>query len=82
MYGPYIQIVKVKINNDVKNYNIIKSNVLEYRYIVPLTHISLASIFGDLGKQCTDQTPQNAVSDQGLHCLHTGYLSKLDIKKK
>ena len=36
-----------------------------------LTHISLAFLFGDRGKQC-----------RGLHCLHAGDLSKIDTKMK
>ena len=38
-----------------------------------LTHISLASFLWDIGnKQWRPlQTPQNAASDQGLHCLLT-----------
>ena len=35
------------------------------------THMSLASHKKDIGKQCRpDQTPQNAASDQVIHCLH------------
>ena len=36
-----------------------------------LTQLCLAPHKRDIGKQCSpDQTPQNAASDQGLHCLH------------
>ena len=35
-----------------------------------LTHLSLASHKWDLDSVDPDQTPQNAASDQGLHCLH------------
>ena len=38
-----------------------------------LTHISLASHFWVLANGADpDQTPQNAASDKGLHCLLTG----------
>ena len=37
----------------------------------PLTHFSLASYKGTLVNSVDpDQTPQNAASDQGQHCLH------------
>ena len=36
-----------------------------------LTHLCLASHWADIGKQWDpDQTPHDAASDQGLHCLH------------
>ena len=36
-----------------------------------LTHISLACHKGtEANSVVPDQTPQNAASDQGLHCLH------------
>ena len=36
-----------------------------------LTHLSLAFDKGTLANSVdTDQTPQNAASDRGLHCLH------------
>ena len=36
-----------------------------------LTHLSLASHKGTVANNVDpDQTPQNAASDQGLHCLH------------
>ena len=39
--------------------------------VFTLTHLSLASHKRDINKQRrTDQTPQNAASDQVLHCLH------------
>ena len=45
-----------------------------------LTHISLASYFGDIGKQnsvAQDETPQSDASHpQGLNCLLTGISSK------
>ena len=56
-----------------------------------LTHISLALLFGDIGKQCSQircrktrrlQMPQNAMSNQGLHCLLTGISIKNKIKWK
>ena len=42
----------------------------------PLTHISLASIFGGTYADSVDpdQTPQNAASDQGLHCFLQKFL--------
>ena len=40
--------------------------------ILILTHISLAYFRGKLANRADpDQTPQNAASDQGLHCLLT-----------
>ena len=40
-------------------------------YPFPLTHLCLVSHKRDISKQCRpDQMPQNAASDQGLHCLH------------
>ena len=37
-----------------------------------LTHISLASFLWDIGQSAKpDQTPQNAASNQVLHCLLT-----------
>ena len=43
-----------------------------------LTHISLASLFWEARKTIDpDRTPQNAASDQGLHCLYTN----ISIKK-
>ena len=40
--------------------------IIQYR----LTHISLASLFwGSRQSVDPDQTPQNAASDQGLHCI-------------
>ena len=37
-----------------------------------LAHISLAAFLWDICKQCKqDQAPQDAASDQGLHCLLT-----------
>ena len=40
-------------------------------FFFTLTHISLVSQKRDIGKQCRqEQTPQNAASNQGQHCLH------------
>ena len=44
----------------------------------PLEHS--VPILGDLGSVDPDQTPQNAASDQGLHCLHTGISIKNKIR--
>ena len=47
-----------------------------YTYIIiswGLTHLCLASNKRNIGKSVDpDQTPQNAASDQGLHCLQLG----------
>ena len=46
-----------------------------------LTDISLVSHFWDLGRSADpDQTPQNAASDQGLHCLLAGISIQIRIK--
>ena len=48
-----------------------------------LIHISLASHFGKQANSADpDQTPQNAASDQGLHCLLTGISIRNRIKMK
>ena len=42
--------------------------------IIRLTHLCLVSHKGTLANSMDpDQTPQNAVSDQGLHCLQLGW---------
>ena len=40
-------------------------------FMWPLTHLSLASLLWDIGKQhiAPDVTPQNAASHPGLFCL-------------
>ena len=51
--------------------------------VLGLTHISLASFLWDIGKQRDpDQTPPNAASDQGFHCLLTECSIKIGIKMK
>ena len=46
-----------------------------------LTQISLASLFGTYANSADpDQTPQDAASDQGLHCLLTENYNKNKIK--
>ena len=48
-----------------------------------LTHISLVSHFWDEGNSADpDQSPQDAASDQGLHCLLTGISIKNMAKMK
>ena len=48
-----------------------------------LTHISLASHFWDLGKQCRPRSDAaDAASDQGLHCLLTGISIRNRIKMR
>ena len=50
---------------------------------VILTHISLVSLFGTKANSADpDQTPQNAASDQGLHCLLAGISIRNRIKMK
>ena len=50
---------------------------------IHLTHISLASHFWTQANSADpDQTPQNATSDQGLHCLLTGISIRNRIKLK
>ena len=49
---------------------------------IHLTHITLASHWGDLGKQCRPKPDAAVASGQSLHCLHTGLLSKINIKMK
>ena len=65
-------------------YDMIKAGTLiKPVYANHLTHISLASHFWDLSKQCKprlDKTPQNLASDQGLHCLLTGISIRNRIK--
>ena len=49
-----------------------------------LTHISLASLLGVKANSVDpDQTPDNAVFDQGLHCLLAGisFRNRLKMKK-
>ena len=47
-----------------------------------LTHLSLASFFGDIGNRIVpDVTPQNAASHLGLFCLLRGFSSINGIKK-
>ena len=53
--------------------------------VVSLTHLSQASHKGTLANRVDpDQMPQNAASDQGLHCLHQvqRFLQNMIIKKK
>ena len=48
-----------------------------------LTHMCLASHFWDLGNSADpDEMPQNAASDQGLHCFLTGICVGNIIRKK
>ena len=48
-----------------------------------LTHISLESFCGTSANSAKpDQTPQNAASDQVLHCLLIGVSLKIWIKMK
>ena len=46
---------------------------LEISTCDPLTHISLAFCGTWENSADPDQTPQDAASDQGLHCLFTEY---------
>ena len=47
------------------------ADMCTYYFCKYLTHLSLAYHKSDIGKQCKpDQTPLNAASDLGLHCLH------------
>ena len=51
--------------------------------MVCAVNISLASFLWDVDKQCRpDQMPQNAASDQGLHCLLTESSIKILIKNE
>ena len=53
--------------------------IKSYQHIsVLLTHVSIASLFWDLGKQCRPRP--DAASDQGLHCLLTGNSIENKIK--
>ena len=47
--------------------------------LIPLIHISLATYANSVDP---DPTPQNAASDQGLHCLLTGIYIRNRIKMK
>ena len=51
--------------------------------LAALTHINLASYFFGTWANSTDpdETPQNAASHLGLHCLLTGISIKNEIKK-
>ena len=50
---------------------------------VQLTHIRLASFLWNIGNGADpDQTPQNAASDQGLHCLLLEFSIKILCKNE
>ena len=59
------------------------TNLLNLHQNIMLTHISLASFCGTWAKsEKSDQTLQNAASDQVLHCLLTEVSFKNGIKMK
>ena len=57
--------------------------VSAHRNLRCLTHIGLASPFGNLGNSVEpDQMPQNTASDQGLHYLLIGIYIQNKMKMK
>ena len=64
----------MNISAEFKSVRIVYGRIYDNIYLVlfTLTHINLSSFCGTSANSAKpDQTPQNAASDQVLHCLQT-----------